>query len=1090
MKSNSTSIKSNILLKYKCTSELQQFIFDKNLYLQDIIRNTMVSIRNNNQLEIFSNNDTLLANSLLTEIYQKTTDINQKIKNTTTQKDFDILIEILQNIIDKLSMIICGFGTKKIEDLLFICFGSEFKELNIENPILYDKYELIKKYVCPIGYKIIKWKQSKKTSNYKDSVVETFCNNKIVEDVQNLEDAKLLECFDTDTTNKTLYQKVYEMRITVPNETLKKTIIIYGIVEDIHIDFFVNKYIDTRREDIVNHAINYSDEEREVINKILSIMNVKDVLIYGNEDIYKKMISVFTEVNIVKKTNLQLTIKKFLDLDAYSQRNMIINLLLNTKDEEIQYICYLLYELITVNSLDTNDQNEQKQIYDTLPHSIKTHFKDIIKCSMKTASDNVQKYEKKTISFEQQIHLLKANDGVKEKAIVKLKEIKGKSDETGIKAKQYLEGLLKIPFGIYREEPVLRKIKEINRDFDVVATHIMKLFPDFAITKKKNYTLIEISKYIHQIDNYIQVNIANHITQNMENKTSKELSNIIKYINTIISLKKEKKIVIKTHKQNQINNLIDYLKNNDIALSIDIFDKFRNEFTPTTMSLQKIMNEITILKNNIKTIEPIIDGMYQVLDDSIYGHKHAKDQIMKIISQWMTGEQSGYCFGFEGSPGIGKTSLAKKGLANCLRNEIGEQRPFAFIALGGSCNGSFLEGHGYTYINSSWGKITDILIQTKCMNPIIYIDELDKVSKTENGREIIGILTHIIDQTQNDIFQDKYFSGIDIDLSKVLFIFSYNDAQQIDKVLLDRIHRIKFDNLSLQDKITIVKKYIIQEINKKMGFENIILLEDDIIEYIIETYTAEPGIRKLKELLFDLYGEINLDILKYATDTDFITPIVITRENLENKYLKKYNKIIDKKIHTKPQLGIINGLWANSMGIGGIIPIQTLFFPSTTFLDFKLTGLQGDVMKESMNVAKTLAWNLTPDEVKIGLISEFEKTKCQGLHVHCPEGGVSKDGPSAGAAITCAIYSIFNKRLIRNDIAITGEINLQGEVTAIGGLDVKIGGGIVAGIKTFIYPKTNNKDYIEWKENNGKNIDNIKFVEVSTIEEVFQHVFV
>lgn len=1050
----------------------------------------MVSIRNNNQLEIFSNNDTLLANSLLTEIYQKTMDINQRIKITTTQKDFDILIEILQNIIDKLSMIICGFGTKKIEDLLFICFGSEFKELNIENPILYDKYELIKKYVCPIGYKIIKWKQSKKGSNYKDSVVETFCNNKIVEDVQNLEDAKLLECFDTDTTNKTLYQKVYEMRITVPNETLKKTIIIYGIVEDIHIDFFVNKYIDTRREDIVNHAINYSDEERDVIKKILSIMNIKDVLIYGNEDIYKKMISVFTEVNIVKKTNLQLTIKKFLDLDAYSQRNMIINLLLNTKDEEIQYICYLLYELITVNSLDTNDQNEQKQIYDTLPHSIKTHFKDIIKCSMKTASDNVQKYEKKTISFEQQIHLLKANDSVKERAIVKLKEIKGKSDETGIKAKQYLEGLLKIPFGIYREEPVLRKIKEINRDFDVVATHIMKLFPDFEITKKKNYTLIEISKYIHQIDNYIEVNITNHITQNMENKTSKELSNIIKYINTINSLKKEKKIVIKTHKQNQINNIIDFLKNNDIALSIDIFDKFRNEFTPTTMSLHKIMNEITILKNNIKTIEPIIDGMYQVLDDSIYGHKHAKDQIMKIISQWMTGEQSGYCFGFEGSPGIGKTSLAKKGLANCLRNEIGEQRPFAFIALGGSCNGSFLEGHGYTYINSSWGKITDILIQTKCMNPIIYIDELDKVSKTENGREIIGILTHIIDQTQNDIFQDKYFSGIDIDLSKVLFIFSYNDAQQIDKVLLDRIHRIKFDNLSLQDKITIVKKYIIQEINKKMGFENIILLEDDIIEYIIETYTAEPGIRKLKELLFDLYGEINLDILKYATDTNFITPIVVTRENLENKYLKKYNKIIEKKIHTKPQLGIINGLWANSMGIGGIIPIQTLFFPSTTFLDFKLTGLQGDVMKESMNVAKTLAWNLTPDEVKIGLISEFEKTKCQGLHVHCPEGGVSKDGPSAGAAITCAIYSLFNKRLIRNDIAITGEINLQGEVTAIGGLDVKIGGGIVAGITTFIYPKTNNKDYIEWKENNGKNVDNIKFVEVSTIEEVFQHVFV
>jgi len=148
------------------------------------------------------------------------------------------------------------------------------------------------------------------------------------------------------------------------------------------------------------------------------------------------------------------------------------------------------------------------------------------------------------------------------------------------------------------------------------------------------------------------------------------------------------------------------------------------------------------------------------------------------------------------------------------------------------------------------------------MNPIIYIDELDKVSKTEHGKEIIGILMHLIDTTQNDSFQDKYYSGIDIDLSKVLFIFSYNDPEQIDKILLDRIHRIKFENLTLDDKMVIVKKHIIPEINQKMGFSNTIILEDDIIEYIIEKYTLEPGVRKLKEVLFDLYGEINISILK------------------------------------------------------------------------------------------------------------------------------------------------------------------------------------------------------------------------------------
>ena len=132
---------------------------------------------------------------------------------------------------------------------------------------------------------------------------------------------------------------------------------------------------------------------------------------------------------------------------------------------------------------------------------------------------------------------------------------------------------------------------------------------------------------------------------------------------------------------------------------------------------------------------------------------------------------------------MGKTTLAKK-LANCLKDKNGDARPYSFIAIGGSSNGSTLDGHNYTYVGSTWGKIVDILIEKKCMNPIIFIDELDKVSKTEHGKEIIGILTHLIDSTQNDSFQDKYFSNIDLDLSKALFIFSYNDVELIDKILL------------------------------------------------------------------------------------------------------------------------------------------------------------------------------------------------------------------------------------------------------------------------------------------------------------------
>ena len=476
-----------------------------------------------------------------------------------------------------------------------------------------------------------------------------------------------------------------------------------------------------------------------------------------------------------------------------------------------------------------------------------------------------------------------------------------------------------------------------------------------------------------------------------------------------------------------------------------------------------------------------------ILDDSIYGHFFAKNQIMKIIAQWMNGEQTGYCFGFEGSPGIGKTSLAKKGLTNCLKDDNNISRPFNFIALGGSSNGSSLEGHGFTYMNSTWGKIVDVLMESKCMNPIIYIDELDKVSKTEQGKEIFGILTHLIDSTQNDCFQDKYFSGIDIDISKALFIFSYNDPEEIDKVLLDRIHRIKFDNLTIADKIIIVNKFLLPEINTKMGFENVVNISDTMIEYIIENYTLEPGVRKLKELLFDLYGEINLNILK---PNKINIPIIINEENIENIYLTRYNKILTKKINETSEIGIINGLWANSLGLGGITPIQTLFYPSSTFLELQLTGLQGDVMKESMNVAKSLAWNLINDTIKKKWLLYFNDTKCQGLHIHCPEGGISKDGPSAGAAITTAIYSLLTEKHIKHNIGITGEINLNGEITAIGGLTHKINGGIKAGITTFLFPKSNHRDFIEWQKNNNDNNLSITFIEISNIKDVFHHVFV
>jgi ATP-dependent Lon protease len=825
----------------------------------------------------------------------------------------------------------------------------------------------------------------------------------------------------------------------------------------------------------------------ELYERLLKSFTLKDYLIYGNEDVYKKYLMIYADAALIKNTNLENIIRKFTSMDTFAQRNMLINLLCVNNNDEVKYITYLLYDVITAtngNAGEVVDSREQSLIYDSFPWAVKIQFKDIMKFTIKYTQDMMQKYDINRVSLEQQIYVMKVPEYIKEKAMVKLKEIKGKGDESSTKAKQYLEGLLKIPFGIYKKEPLLCAIKTINEEFKIILNQCDEYCANLQIPKKAQYANIEIISYMDRINICVRDKLGNYIYNTLKIQKNKQLLSILKYLRDLFTRENIDYVFRYGKKPENIAQIADVLQKHP-QYKYDIFDMIQGS------TVSKIKMSASSITASIKNIDVDLKRVHDVLDASIHGHDYAKNQILKIIGQWMNGEQTGYCFGFEGSPGVGKTSVAKKGLANCLVDADGASRPFAFIALGGSCNGSTLEGHSYTYVNSMWGRIVDILMETKCMNPIIYVDELDKVSKTEHGKEIIGILTHLIDTTQNDCFQDKYYSGINIDLSKALFIFSYNDPENIDRILLDRIHRIRFDNLTLENKMVIVKDYLLPEINEKMGFCDVVVIEEGVIEYLIETFTMEPGVRKLKEVIFDLYGEINLDLLKCNDEQKVEIPFVVKIEDLETKYLKKYHKIQETKIPEKSGIGIINGLWANALGKGGIIPIETMLYPCSGFLELKLTGLQGDVMKESMNVAKSLAWGLTPLARKKELIAEFEETKCQGLHIHCPQGAVSKDGPSAGTAITVAIYSLFNKRIISNTVAITGEINLQGKVTAIGGLDSKILGGIRAGVKRFLYPKENHREYVEFMEKYGGKscVDGIEFIEVSTIEDVFPYVY-
>ena len=415
--------------------------------------------------------------------------------------------------------------------------------------------------------------------------------------------------------------------------------------------------------------------------------------------------------------------------------------------------------------------------------------------------------------------------------------------------------------------------------------------------------------------------------------------------------------------------------------------------------------------------------------------------------------------------------MAKYGIGNCLQDSDNTTRPFIFLPLGGSCNGSTLEGHNYTYVGSNWGKIVDSLISTKCMNPIIYIDELDKVSKTEHGKEIIGILTHLTDSTQNEEFNDKYFAGIPFDISKCLIIFSYNNVELVDKILLDRIHTIKIDPITGKDKISITKLHVLPEIFTNVGINNSdIIISDKIIEYIIHTYTYEAGARKLKEKLYQIIREINLLIL-----TRSITlPYRITKTFVDNLF-KNNLKVQIKKINNVSKVGIVNGLYATSLGIGGITVIQVKKIYSKNILELLLTGNQGDIMKESMTVSKTVCLQYITSHYTHINISDLT----YGIHIHCPNGGTPKDGPSAGAGITLAIISFITNKKIRNDFAITGEIDLDGNVIQIGGLHSKLNGAKSAGVHTVLCPKTNQPDY-----------ENIILKDPTLVDDTFKVIFV
>jgi len=333
------------------------------------------------------------------------------------------------------------------------------------------------------------------------------------------------------------------------------------------------------------------------------------------------------------------------------------------------------------------------------------------------------------------------------------------------------------------------------------------------------------------------------------------------------------------------------------------FYKIKN-WVDTFMRIPFGKNEglpITI-EDGVEKCHEFMENAQKTLNDAVYGLNDAKMQIMQMLGQLLTNPKAiGTAIAIHGPPGTGKTSLVKEGISKILN------RPFAFIALGGATDSSFLEGHSYTYEGSTWGKIVQILIDSKCMNPVIYFDELDKISDTPRGEEIAGILTHLTDTSQNSQFHDKYFAEINFDLSKCLFIFSYNDESKVNPILKDRMYRIKTMGYSGKEKTVISNSYLLPKIREQVKFtNNEIIIPDSTISHIIETHcNKEDGVRNLKRCLEIIHTKLNLyrlmkpetNLFEQDMSLKVQFPFTVTKDIVE-KLIKRDKDLFSSALNT------------------------------------------------------------------------------------------------------------------------------------------------------------------------------------------------
>lgn len=449
----------------------------------------------------------------------------------------------------------------------------------------------------------------------------------------------------------------------------------------------------------------------------------------------------------------------------------------------------------------------------------------------------------------------------------------------------------------------------------------------------------------------------------------------------------------------------------------------------------------------------------EVLESEHYGLEDVKDRIIEYLAvKQFSKSQKGPILCLVGPPGVGKTSIAKS-IANAIN------RKYTRISLGGMKDEAEIRGHRKTYVGAIPGRIAYSLKEAKSMNPLMLFDEIDKVSANYKGDPSDALL-EILDSEQNKDFRDSYLE-VPMNLSKVLFIATANTLDTIPRPLLDRMEVIEVSGYTYEEKFNIAKKHLITKIFKELDIpDDKIKIEDDSISEVIEGYTRESGVRGLERKLSSLIRKSLAEMLKQKNDE-----YVVKVEEVE-KLLGK--RIFDfDKVDKVDKVGVVNGMAWTAYG-GDTLPIEVMVMSGSGKLE--LTGKLGTVMQES---AKTAYSYVRANAIQFGINESFYKEK--DIHIHAPEGAVSKDGPSAGVTMVTALVSALSGKKVKHNVAMTGEVTLTGRVLPIGGLKEKSLAAFRAGVDTIIIPKENEKDIDKIPVSIRNNLNIISAKEVNEV---------